>query len=140
MKKFFFIGILAFLFTSCAEEEVKISKTLDGTWDITSYVEDGYELIGDVFISAHLIFDDNGDGSGLMTAKSVYDNTPGDEDIEYNTGLYRTTSIDGQEVLIRIDGSYRDTAQFLEFSRDRIVLLDTDARWGDSQITAVKAE
>lgn len=62
MKSIKFLPVLALaLFvsltlSSCVKD--KIARDLEGTWNVTSYEEDGTELIGDIVSSIEMEYDD----------------------------------------------------------------------------------
>ncbi|MFK7968730.1 MAG: hypothetical protein AB8F95_00090 [Bacteroidia bacterium] len=68
-----FTAIIAFatLLSSCAEDTVKLSKDLDGTWVASSFTANGIEQIGlDLFFAKitglEITFADEGEGAGTI--------------------------------------------------------------------------
>lgn len=91
--KNFLLALLALAFlTGCADTEVKLTKKLDGTWNLTSVKEGTEELIGDDYLYSKFTFVDQGEGSGIVTNEIGYDLTPGDEDIELYSQFFTLVS------------------------------------------------
>ncbi|MEZ4686455.1 MAG: lipocalin family protein [Bacteroidia bacterium] len=55
---------LTLMFSSCAEAIVKLSKSLDGTWNATSIKVSGEEKIPNEVYAYSYTFTDNGEGMG----------------------------------------------------------------------------
>ncbi len=111
--------LLSFVLTGCSKE-ARIGKKLAGTWDATSFTEDGVELIGSLLTSFEMYFGEynkkDGKGDYKFTAVLL-----GSSIIE--TGTYSLDSA-GEEVTFTTDAG-ETTTYMLTLDGDNLELEGT---------------
>ncbi|MFK7968731.1 MAG: hypothetical protein AB8F95_00095 [Bacteroidia bacterium] len=90
---------LATLFSSCAEEQVKLAKKLDGTWNATSVTIDGEEAFGALITASSYTFADAGEGMGTFT-NSLTVEFFGQSVTESINGDFTVTSVDDNDMVM----------------------------------------
>ena len=113
--------LLSFVLTGCSKE-ARIGKKLAGTWDVTSFTEDGVEGMGAVFSSFEMYFGDydKKDGKGDYKQTAVILGT-GAALVE--TGTYSLDSA-GEEVTFTNDAG-ETTTYMLTLDGDNLELEGT---------------
>jgi hypothetical protein len=96
------VSLLFVIMVSSCTKEARLIRNLEGTWDVTSYTEDGVELMGAFLQSFTMDFesysnaDDEGDVEFVLVDAFVGSTTT-------DRGTY-TVKDEGTEIEITIDG------------------------------------
>ena len=64
--------VLSLTFSSC-DPLRPILMILEGDWDVTSFTEDGVEVMGTVFTSIQIEFEEYGETEGVVHARSSFE-------------------------------------------------------------------
>jgi len=70
-------------FSSCKKDQDRVKEDIVGTWNVTSYMEDGEELMGEEYTEFTLTFNAYDGNTGSGTWKIVSETEFGDFDFEF---------------------------------------------------------
>lgn len=116
---FFTVSCLLTL-SSCSDDEPSAQETatnhLEGSWDVTSYTEDGEENIGSFFSSVELDFEKTATGEGDFRWINKYE----DGDTEVANGEYKI-NVEGDELEL----TSQDEDETLVYTFD-VLQVDSD--------------
>ncbi len=120
-------------FSACKKDQDQVKEEIVGTWNVTSYTEDGEELMGDEYTEFTLTFNAYEGTTGSGTWSIVSESEFGD--FEFDFPLVYAISEDGSS--IELMGETMD----LEIVNNTLTMsgmvdLDDDGELADVRITA----
>jgi hypothetical protein len=95
------------LLPSCVDREIRVSRDLEGNWNMTSYTVDGEQQIPSEFESVTMNYEDNEDGTGTALFTYTLPGTPMEPGLSiFESYTYEVTEGEGKldQLLLSRDG------------------------------------